>query len=267
MQRNDALALVRRLHAAQNHFYQGEGDNALREILSEEVAWHVPGHNAIAGTYRGIDAVLGYFARRRDLAACTLTLHSEGVLTGDGDHIAALTSGSAVIDGSQRSWSTVGLYRVKTGRIASCYLLPLDPAEFDEVWQLPSRGSLSRSLVRVPPRHCDAQGIMHASRYYGYFEDAFLDWLETFAGGYASLRATGIDLVVVASGCEHRRGASLGDLIVIDTRPLQAGRTSMTMLFRIALDGQILAKGRITYVAVREGSPVALPETLRAATG
>jgi acyl-CoA thioester hydrolase len=121
--------------------------------------------------------------------------------------------------------------------------------------------------MRVRPRHCDAQGIMHASRYYEYFEDAFLDWLETFAGGYAGLRATGVDLVIAASGCEHRRGPSLGDLIVIETCPLRVGRTSITMLFTIVLDGEILAQGRTTYVTVREGNPVALPGTLREVTG
>jgi len=104
---------------------------------------------------------------------------------------------------------------------------------------------------------------MHASRYYEYFEDAFLDWLDTFAGGYDSLRATGVDLVVAASSCEHRRGPSLGEKIVIETCPLRVGRTSITMLFTIVMDGEILAQGRTTYVAVREGTPVALPGTLR----
>jgi YbgC/YbaW family acyl-CoA thioester hydrolase len=142
-----------------------------------------------------------------------------------------------------------------------------DRAEFDQAWHLRADEAVSRSPMQVRPRHCDAQGIMHASRYYEYFEDAFLDWLQNFAGGYASMRATGVDLVIAASGCEHRRGPSLGDLIVIETCPLRAGRTSITMLFRIVLDGEILAQGRTTYVAVREGTPVALPGTLRDVAG
>jgi acyl-CoA thioesterase FadM len=32
--------------------------------------------------------------------------------------------------------------------------------------------------VRIPPRHCDSQGMMHAASPYEYFEDAFLAWLE-----------------------------------------------------------------------------------------
>ncbi len=265
MQRDDALAVLSRLHFAQNHFYSGGDDAGLREVLSEQVAWHVPGRNAISGSYRGIEAVLGYFTRRRELTGCTLSLRPGDVLTGDGDQIAALTGGSAVIGGRERTWSTVGLYRITAGRIASCHLLPLGLRDFDDIWELAGRGSVSR--LRVPPRHCDAQGIMHASRYYEYFEDAFLDWLEACAGGYASLRAGETDLVVAASACEHRRGPALGDLIEIETRPTRAGRTSLTMSFTIRHHGEILATGRTTYVAIQQGTPIALPDALRAATG
>ena len=265
MQRDDALAVLSRLHSAQNHFYSGGGDAALREILSEQIAWHIPGRDAIAGTYRGIEAVLGYFTRSRHLAESTLTLHPGDVLTGDGDQIAALIGGSAVIGGHDRAWSGVGLYQITAGRIASCHLLPLDPRDFDDIWEPADRGSVSR--LRVPPRHCDAQGVMHASRYYEYFEDAFLDWLEACAGGYPSLRGSGTDLVVVASSCEHRRSPALGDLIEIETRPARAGRTSITMSFTIRRHGDILANGRTTYVAIQRGTSTALPDALRAAAG
>src|SRR3954469_18000525 len=63
----------------------------------------------------------------------------------------------------------------------------------------------STSRVRVRPRHCDAQAMVHAARYYEFFEDDFLDWLDVHAGGYRQLRErTGVDLVIVTSGCEYR---------------------------------------------------------------
>jgi len=31
---------------------------AVRDVLTHDVAWHVPGTNAIAGDYHGIDSVL-----------------------------------------------------------------------------------------------------------------------------------------------------------------------------------------------------------------
>ena len=130
----NAQSVLARLHAAQAAFYGGEHDAAVRDVLTEDIAWHVPGENAIAGDYQGIDEVLDYFARRRDLADRTFRMHPRDILVGDGDHVAALTDGTAVIDGAERQWSTVGLYRLREDRVAECWLLPLDPAAFDAIW-------------------------------------------------------------------------------------------------------------------------------------
>jgi len=132
--RAEATALLARLHEAQNHFYGGGDASAFAGLLAPDITWSVPGHSAIAGTYRGIDSVLRYFARRRNIADSTFRLHRRDVLTGTGDRIAALTDGTATIAGRERSWSTVGLYDIRDGRIAACWLLPLDPAEFDAIW-------------------------------------------------------------------------------------------------------------------------------------
>jgi ketosteroid isomerase-like protein len=56
MRRDEAVALLHRLHSAQNLFHGGGDDSALRELLTDDIAWHVPGRNAIAGHYRGIDS-------------------------------------------------------------------------------------------------------------------------------------------------------------------------------------------------------------------
>jgi hypothetical protein len=83
--------------------------------------------------------VLAYFRRRRDLVDRTFRMHPGDVLVGDGDRIAALTDGTAVVAGVQRRWSTVGLYQVRDGRVAGCWLLPLDPATFDDIWAGPDK--------------------------------------------------------------------------------------------------------------------------------
>jgi hypothetical protein len=57
------------------------------------------------------------------------------ILEGEGDHVAALTEGRAILAGAERRWWTVGLYRVRGGLIAACWLLPLDMDEFDRIWQ------------------------------------------------------------------------------------------------------------------------------------
>jgi uncharacterized protein len=135
MKRSVATDVLRRLHAAQGAFYAGGAADELRTLLAPDIVWHVPGSNAIAGVYEGIDAVLDYFAHRRDLAGRTFRMHPGELLVGDDDHVAVLTDGTAVIDGDEHRWSTVGLYRLRGEQIAACWLLPLDAAAFDRIWR------------------------------------------------------------------------------------------------------------------------------------
>jgi ketosteroid isomerase-like protein len=61
------MTLVRRGYDAFN-----AGDLAtLREILSHDVAQHVPGTSQLAGEYKGIDAVLGYYGKLAELTGGT----------------------------------------------------------------------------------------------------------------------------------------------------------------------------------------------------
>jgi ketosteroid isomerase-like protein len=128
------LEALAKLHEAQRCFYAGGSSDGLLEVLAKDVQWTVPGTNAIAGRYSGLDEVLAYFARRRDIASGTLMMRTREILVGDGHHVAALTDGSAVLGGAEEHWSTVGLYRLRGDLIAACWLLPLDAQQFDRIW-------------------------------------------------------------------------------------------------------------------------------------
>jgi ketosteroid isomerase-like protein len=131
----DAHAVLDRLHATLGAYYAGAADQAaVRELFTPDVAWHVPGHNAIAGDYQGVDEVLTYFARRRDHAAGTFEMHPRDTLIGSTEFVGVLTEGTATIGGGRHRWSTVGIYRLAGDQIAECWLLPLNSGEFDRVW-------------------------------------------------------------------------------------------------------------------------------------
>jgi ketosteroid isomerase-like protein len=134
MNRDTAIDLLDRLHEAQNEFYAGGPGADLGQLLAPNITWTVPGDNRIAGTYRGLEEVFGYFRRRRDLADRTFRMRRRDVLVGDGDRVAALTDGSATIHDVDHRWSTVGLYEVIDRQIAACWLLPLDQRAFDAIW-------------------------------------------------------------------------------------------------------------------------------------
>jgi ketosteroid isomerase-like protein len=134
MNRDTAVDLLDQLHKAQNEFYAGGSDVALKRVLDTSVTWTVPGDSRIAGAYRGLESVLGYFRRRREIAGRTFRMKRRDVLVGDGERVAALTDGFATICGVTYRWSTVGLYNLMGGRVAACWLLPLDQREFDAIW-------------------------------------------------------------------------------------------------------------------------------------
>jgi ketosteroid isomerase-like protein len=134
MNRDTAIELLDRLHKAQNEFYAGGSGAALEQLLTPDITWNVPGDNRIAGNYRGIEEVFGYFRRRRELADHTFQMQRRDGLVGDGDRIAALTDGFATIRNVDHRWSTVGLYDVIGRQIAACWLLPLDQRAFDAIW-------------------------------------------------------------------------------------------------------------------------------------
>lgn len=140
MNRDQAEQTLARLHEAQGAFYAGGSAEPLHDVLTEDIVWVVPGSNAIAGEYRGLDAVIDYFTRRRELADHSFRMHPGDLLVGAGDHVAALTDGTATIDGVEHRWSTVGLYRLRGERVAACWLLPLDAAAFDAIWSGPGSG-------------------------------------------------------------------------------------------------------------------------------
>jgi ketosteroid isomerase-like protein len=135
MNRDQATALLDALHAAQNEFYAGASDAQLRHLLTSDVVWTIPGASPIAGTYRGIDEVCAYFARRRELASGTFRMHRRDILVGETRRVCALTDGTATLGGREHRWSTVGLYDItEDTRISACRLLALDQPAFDAVW-------------------------------------------------------------------------------------------------------------------------------------
>jgi ketosteroid isomerase-like protein len=122
-------ALLRREYEAR----AAGDDRALAEVFTDDVVWHVPGRNAIAGEYRGIHQVMEYVRRRRELVAGTFEITVHDVLA-NADHGLVIATGRAIRDGTVLEWRAHGLYRFRDGRIAECWVLPENQYEFDRIW-------------------------------------------------------------------------------------------------------------------------------------
>ncbi len=130
---DDPVEIVRAFHVAQRDAYAGGALEPLRGWLTEDVVWHVPGRSQIAGEHRGVEAVLAYFDTRRRLTDETFRVNVRGLAV-IGERVVQLAGGAAMRDRRHVSWETVGVFRVKNGRIAECWLLPFDQYSFDEIW-------------------------------------------------------------------------------------------------------------------------------------
>jgi len=145
----DPMSVVRRFHTVQAKVYaaaaaasssssssSSDSDSdldSMRDVLSEDVVWHVPGASAIAGEHLGVDAVLEYLDTRPRMTDSTfrVTVHGMAMIAG---RVVQLAGGRASREGRDVCWETVGVFRVADGRIAECWLVPFDQAEFDAIW-------------------------------------------------------------------------------------------------------------------------------------
>lgn len=128
----DALSteeLVGEFLIRQRAMYRGGPVGPVAELLHDDIVWHVPGDNAIAGEHRGRDAVIAYFMRRRALAGGDMVITEHGHLVHEDTFV-------QIADGSfgEHRWRTAGVYRVRDGRIAEAWLVPADQAAFDAAW-------------------------------------------------------------------------------------------------------------------------------------
>jgi ketosteroid isomerase-like protein/mannose-6-phosphate isomerase-like protein (cupin superfamily) len=73
--------------------------DTLRQIMSRDVVHHVPGNSMLAGAYKGIDAVLGYYAKLAELTDGTFRADLIDVY-GDGQgHVTAVQQLTAMRNG------------------------------------------------------------------------------------------------------------------------------------------------------------------------
>jgi len=93
-----AMMQVKRGYAA---FNAGDAQT-LREVLTRDVVQHVPGNGPLAGTYKGVDSVLGYYGRIGELTGGTFRANLIEV-HGDGQgHVTAVHQITATRNGATR---------------------------------------------------------------------------------------------------------------------------------------------------------------------
>ena len=109
------------VRAGYDAFSRGDMD-AFRQLFAEDIVWHVPGRSQIAGEYKGIDGVIGYFGRSMELSGGTFRVEVHDVVAND-DHVVGLHTASGQREGKSLHDDGALVFHVEGGKVR-------------EVWQL-----------------------------------------------------------------------------------------------------------------------------------
>jgi ketosteroid isomerase-like protein len=110
-------------------FAKGDIDT-LRALFDPEVVWHQPGRSLLAGDHRGIDAVLGFFAKTMELTAGSYRAELHDVVAGD-KHVVGLHLARAERQGRTLTDRQVLVAHVRDGRIVEVWEHGEDQYAFD----------------------------------------------------------------------------------------------------------------------------------------
>jgi ketosteroid isomerase-like protein len=121
------VAIVRRGYAA---FNAGDMDT-LRQLIAYDAVHHVPGESPISGDHKGIDAILGLYARLGEMTDGTFRPDVLDVHTDGAGHAVAIHQTTASRNGQTRVSRGSILFTIMGGKITDLLELRNDPAGDD----------------------------------------------------------------------------------------------------------------------------------------
>ena len=125
----DNEAIVRRIFGA---FARKEG-LALRGLFAEDAVWSVPGRGAMAGTYRGREAIFRFLGLLPKETEGTYGSELIDVLASK-DRAAALYRARGTRQGRTLELDQLLLFRIEDGLVTEVLALPSDPEAFESFW-------------------------------------------------------------------------------------------------------------------------------------
>lgn len=114
----------------------------------------------------------------------------------------------------------------------------------------------------------DAAGIIFFARYFEYFHDAYVRFLDdTDAALPAALSSRSWAAPLVHAEADFVKPLAFGDSVEVELAAVDVGDKRATLYFRVWRDGDVVAFGSTVHVAIdpRVFKSTPIPEALRAA--
>ncbi len=115
----------------------------------------------------------------------------------------------------------------------------------------------------------DAQGIVHNSNYFVWFEVARVEYLERYAGGYQRLRDHGLEALVLETHIRYLQPARFDDRLQVRARCTDVKGARFRYEYAIERDGVLIADGWTAHATVDAATlrPTRVPAWLVDAIG
>ncbi|RMG15473.1 MAG: acyl-CoA thioesterase [Deltaproteobacteria bacterium] len=120
--------------------------------------------------------------------------------------------------------------------------------------------------IRVIYGDTDQMGVVYYANYLRYFEAGRGAWCRAMRAPYRELEADGFFLPVVEAQLKYHRPAHYDDLLRVETRVSEVGRSRVRFEYRIVRedDGCVLCTGHTVHACLhRTGRLARLPDALR----
>ncbi len=116
---------------------------------------------------------------------------------------------------------------------------------------------------RVQFYETDAQGVVHHSNYFRYFEEARGELLRSLGKPYSEIRKLGYEVVLLEASCTFKKPLFYDEEVQIKIGLEEVSRFTFSFSYEVYVDGQVRALGRTKHCMVKEGKLVSIPRDIK----
>ncbi|WP_457600545.1 acyl-CoA thioesterase [Hydrogenivirga sp.] len=116
---------------------------------------------------------------------------------------------------------------------------------------------------RVQFYDTDAQGIVHHSNYFRYFEEARGEFLRELGLPYSEVRKQGYEVVLLEACCNFKKPLYYDEVVEIELLLEEMDRFTFTFVYNVVVGDDLRAEGRTKHCMVRNGRIVSIPGRVR----
>ena len=124
---------VERMRKGYDAFGRGDLDYLRNEMFADDVVFHAPGDNPLAGDYKGIDEVFGFFGKLVQESGGTFSLEIHDLLAND-EHAVGLHTAHAEREGKTLRDNNTLVFHVRDGKVTEVWQYWADPYSADELF-------------------------------------------------------------------------------------------------------------------------------------